>query len=414
MISERRSDASPDAEAAVVLGRILSVTALENVRIVRYRRPIAVVAVPPVHSQIRHETASGRIPKKLDLRKQRALVAETVVVEHISHTERDFGPARAQPVKGSYRQNPVFIHRHGFRNLFEILSFQTSCPLVIIVTDMQRHLVTAAETLAQIEESLYVAFFFIETVLKIGPFGPEADIEIGKVLEGMPQHEAPAHGRKILSQSRGGTVERPELRIVVRVLDEKRRIVPVATDLVVVVAYLAGNPETAEAMLAVGSHAVERLRGGRLDAVDVLDVAPAPVMVDVHPPLAVAFLRRGEIGIEHALQRSAYAGLDVQRTEGPIVIQIDLHGLDRRHAEPLGDRPWRHREIDLGTQRDRIDHIGLDTQLRGGIHRRLVLARHLHLSVQVAFGFLGAGRQESQRNSRAQDRFVRFHLTYFG
>ena len=104
---------------------------------------------------------------------------------------------------------------------------------------MQRHLVTAAETLAQIEESLYVAFFFIETVLKIGPFGPEADIEIGKVLEGMPQHEAPAHGRKILSQSRGGTVERPELRIVVRVLDEKRRIVPVATDLVVVVAYLA-------------------------------------------------------------------------------------------------------------------------------------------------------------------------------
>lgn len=123
-------------------------------------------------------------------------------------------------------------------------------------------------------------------------------------------------------------------------------------------------------MLAVGSHAVERLRGGRLDAVDVLDVAPAPVMVDVHPPLAVAFLRRGEIGIEHALQRSAYAGLDVQRTEGPIVIQIDLHGLDRRHAEPLGDRPWRHREIDLGTQRDRIDHIGLDTQLRGGIHRR--------------------------------------------
>ena len=92
MISERRSDASPDAEAAVVLGRILSVTALENVRIVRYRRPIAVVAIPPVHSQIRHETASGRIPKKLDLRKQRALVAETVVVEHISHTERDFSP----------------------------------------------------------------------------------------------------------------------------------------------------------------------------------------------------------------------------------------------------------------------------------------------------------------------------------
>ena len=137
-------------------------------------------------------------------------------------------------------------------------------------------------------------------------------------------------------------------------------------------------------------------------------------MVDVHAPLAVAFLRRGEIGVEHALQRSAYTGLDVQRTEGPIVIQIDLHGLDRRHAEPLGDRPWRHREIDLGTQLDRIDHIGLDTQLRGGIHRRLVLARHLHLSVQVAFGFLGAGRQESQRNSRAQDRFVRFHLTYFG